>query len=125
MEVPIIIRKEAEKGLMMKKAGYHGGTKTGWNRAKQLIEGSIDVKTLRVMRNWFARHRITSYPGYKLWQKEGHPLILIDKKKNSYRGAVAWLIWGGSPAYEWIRSSQVQNILNKYYPDKISTLPSL
>ncbi len=126
LTIPKGAKKDAETGLLLKKVGYNGGTTTGWNRARQLVrETGLTPETLRVMRNWFARHRVTSYPGYKQWVRDGRPTRMIVGRKNQYRGALAWLIWGGTPAYNWIRSSEVQRALRRKYPDKKNDLPAI
>lgn len=129
------IKKDAKLGLKLHNSGFNGGTTTGFNRAKQLASSQgLDIETIRTMRNWFARHYYTSYPGYKKWVKNGKTLSTseycenCDKNhsvKNLYRGAVAWLIWGGDPAYKWIQSKEIQNALTQQYPNKNNTLPKL
>ena len=64
------------------------------------------------MRAWFARHIKTSYPTYKKWKQAGSPKDNYWKRKN---GIIAWLIWGGTSAYNWINSSSVRNKLKNYY----------
>ena len=121
--VPADVQGEARIALAMHDLGYNGGTDTGYERAQQLINGRMDIDTLRVMRNWFARHRYVSYPGYQGWVSDGKPQTFIKGRKNSYRGAVAWLLWGGDAAYQWIKSSEIQNALNASYSDKDNSLP--
>ena len=120
--VPKDVQKEAEISLQLHHVGYEGGTATGFSRARQLIRGKVDIVTLRTMRNWFARHIVTSYPGYKKWVADGSPTKLVPGKTHSYRGAVAWELWGGTPAYKWIQSPRIQAALDKAYPDKNNTL---
>lgn len=123
--VPMNVREEARLGLHLHDLGYAGGTDTGYDRAQQLIDGTVDPETLRTIRNWFARHRFVSYPGYQAWVSAGRPDTYIQGRKNSYRGAIAWLLWGGDSAYNWIRSPEIQGLLNQYAPGKDNTLPSL
>ena len=123
ISVPSSVKHEAEVSLQLHRVGYEGGTTTGFNRARQLVGGKIDIDTLRVMRNWFARHVVTSYPGYKRWVSDGRPTKMITGMKNKYRGAVAWELWGGTPAYYWIQSPAIQQRLNRAYPDKENRLP--
>lgn len=117
IKVPRDVASAAELGLIMLHRGFKGGTPTGWNRAKQLaVDKQVDVSTLRVMRAWFARHGPdartggTSYPGYRKWIENGKPL---DRDFSKYRGAVAWLIWGGDPAYIWLKSQKIVRMLDK------------
>jgi hypothetical protein len=117
MQIPEDVRTVAKSGLKLLAQGAKGGTLTGWNRAKQLAYDSyISVNDLAVMRAWFARHGPdainggTSYPGYCKW---------IQTPSNApTRGAVAWLIWGGNPAYLWLKSAEIRNVIEKEYPNR-------
>lgn len=127
IKIPNDVKKQAQIGLDLLKAGFSGGTQTGWNRAKQLTGNYVDIKTLADMRTWFARHGPdaytggTSYPGYLKWINNGSPKYGADNM-DKYRGAVAWLIWGGDAAYLWLKQQQIRNILAITYPNrKIST----
>jgi len=120
--IPRNVAKAAREGLELMKLGYKGGTETGWKRGRQLANNAkIDPYSLSVMRAWFARHGPdaasggTSYPGYYKWKKAGKPK---DVPKNSLRGAVAWLIWGGDPAYKWLKTTKIRRVLEEYYPNK-------
>jgi len=107
-KVPNNVKKQAKIGLIMHKLGYQGGTSTGWDRARQLIYcDEIDEDTIRTMKAWFARHTHTSYPGYEQWVKKGKPLSKDGNDKSKYRGAVAWLIWGGDPGKQWVEDISV------------------
>jgi len=102
-KIPSKVANEARKGLMMHKIGFMGGTTTGWNRAKQLSTCThVSDKTIKTMRAWFARHTYTSYPGYKKWVRDGKPTVMSPSNKRKYRGAVAWLIWGGDAGKAWV-----------------------
>lgn len=99
---PPAVKKEASLSLELKKLGFEGGTATGFARARSLVRGSIDLENLLIMRNWFARHLHTSRPGYVKWHSLRRPKG--DQYKKKSRGAVAWLLWGGDPAYLWVSS---------------------
>ena len=106
----------------MLKNGFAGGTKTGWDRAKQLANDTkIDVSSLADMRTWFARHGPdarnggTSYPGYCKWLQDGQP---TNNPSRNYRGAVSWLIWGGDAAYEWLKTKEIRNLIENEYPQR-------
>jgi len=102
-KIPQSVKNEALKGLEMHRRGFAGGTITGWSRAKQLSTcDSVSAKTIKTMKAWYARHTYTSYPGYKKWVNQGSPMNLTKENRNKYRGAVAWLIWGGDPAKNWV-----------------------
>lgn len=100
---PPAVRAEAKKGLVMRKNGYEGATSTGWARGAQLAAaGSVDESTIRTMKAWFARHNVTSKPGYDKWKKDGSPVALKKADRNKRRGAVAYLLWGGDSARKWV-----------------------
>ena len=73
MRIPSSIRRHASIGKQMHLNGFEGGTQTGWDRADQLISGSISNEVAVIMRAWFARHGPdaqnggTSYKGYLEW----------------------------------------------------------
>lgn len=101
--IPASVKEAALLGLKMHSAGFKGGTTTGWNRARQLAKcEKVSEKTIRTMKAWYARHTYTSYPGYQKWKKAGSPTTPTLQTMNIYRGAVAWLIWGGDPAKKWL-----------------------
>lgn len=121
--VPADVREAAAQALALHEEGRAGGTHTGWHRAQQLATApSVDPSTLRAMRTWFARHGPdaknggTSYGapacatckprGYCEYRKSGVP----------NRGAVAWLLWGGSPAYRWLKTREVRDVLQNAFP---------
>ena len=110
----------------MKTNGYAGGTPTGWVRGKQIATGkTLSEQDLQIMRAWFARHRYTSYPGYQKWVKANRPTSapINSKLRNSYRGAVAWLLWGGDAAYASIgKSCSPTKTGNKTVKKKQNTL---
>ena len=78
-------------------------------------------EVLAEMRTWFARHGPdaknggTSYPSYCKWIKNGRPM---HNHKKNYRGAVSWLLWGGNPAYLWLKSSRVKRQIEKAFPNR-------
>lgn len=137
LPIPENVAKEARVGIKLLNAGFAGGTPTGWHRARQLAnEKTISVADLAVMRAWFARHGPdaqhaknespcsasrtgTSYGGYLKWLQDGAP-ISNASGKSKYRGAVAWLIWGGDAAYTWLKTNQVRAALESAYPKRAS-----
>jgi hypothetical protein len=122
IDIPDNVRKSAILGLEMIKKGFKGGTETGWNRAKQLAyDNQIDLQSLSEMRTWYARHGPdaknggTSYPGYCKWIYNNKPQ---NKDFNKYRGAVSWLIWGGSESYLWLKQPDIRNLLETHFPKR-------
>lgn len=128
LPIPESVRQQATIGLQMVEAGFAGGTATGWKRAAQLAyDKTISTADLAVMRAWFARHGPdaktggTSYPGYLRWLRDGSPSTLSKgdaTMKNKYRGAVAWLIWGGDAAYRWLKTQTVRSSLLQEFPSR-------
>lgn len=117
---PNTVKKEAKLSLLLKRKGFSGGTNTGIRRAISLAYGTIDIKNLLIMRNWFARHLYISRPGYLLWKKIGQPDNI--KLRNKIKGAISWLLWGGDAGYNWVRSKT--DILSKIY-NKNYSLPKI
>lgn len=113
IKIPKSVKRDAMLSYELKNIGFKGGKKTGWKRAKQLsTKETIPVEDLRYMRNWFARHVITSYPTYKAWKDAGSS---IDSSWHNKRGVVSWLIWGGDPAFKWVNSDKNISLLNRIY----------
>lgn len=122
IKIPPKVKNQAVLGLRMIGLGFKGGTQTGWDRAEQLAyESHISADDIADMRTWFARHGPdasnggTSYTGYCKWITDGKPL---HQGYGKYRGAVAWLIWGGDDAYEWLKQKDVRELLNNRFPNR-------
>lgn len=115
IKVPKSVKSRALYAFKLRdKYGFKGGIETGWKRAKQLAtKESIPIQDVKYMRAWFARHIKTSYPSYKSWKEKGSPKE--DNYWKNKHGIIAYLIWGGTPAYNWINSSSVRNKLKNYY----------
>jgi hypothetical protein len=111
--VPDNVAKWADYAFSLKKMGFMGATETGWKRAKQLsTKSEIPIEDVRFMRNWFARHLYTSYPGYKAWRNAGSPK---DKHWHNKHAILSWLTWGGNAGFNWINSSRVLSFLNHHF----------
>ncbi len=99
------MQADAQTALDMRAMGWLGGTTAGWARAELLVAGKpLSDNDLLVMRNWFARHVHSSYPGYLRWVKAGRPMgprPRIRDEARKWNGAVAWMLWGGNAAYEY------------------------
>ena len=100
MNVPKDARVVASLGLLLHENGFAGGTEVGWERAVMLSRSkTISKSDVKVIRDWFARHRHVSRVGFFKWLRDGAPLQVNEDNKNKYRGAVAWMLWGGEPMY--------------------------
>lgn len=114
IKIPSNVKKTALMAYKLRDLhGFKGGVETGWKRARQLSqEKTIPIEDLKFMRNWFARHIITSYPSYKSWEENNKP---IDSKYKNKRGIISWLIWGGDPAFKWVNSKKNIQLLNTHF----------
>jgi hypothetical protein len=112
IKVPSNVKKYAKYAFKLKKLGFTGATSTGWKRAKQLATKShISIEDLRFMRNWYARHIKTSYPGFKKWIAAGRPK---DSSWFKTRSILSWLTWGGNAGFNWVNSKNSIMLLNKH-----------
>lgn len=132
IDIPQNVRDEAQKGLRLINAGFEGGTQTGWDRGNQLaFSDNIDLEDLADMRTWFARHGPdassggTSYPGYCNWFSMGEPMRIGEANvgKKDLKGAVSWLIWGGDPAYLWLKTPEIRKLLLETFPSRKEAIP--
>jgi serine/threonine protein kinase len=113
VKVPKNVQKTAAYAFKLRKLGFEGATETGWKRAKQLAtKDTIPIEDLRYMRNWFARHIYTSYPGYKNWVQAGRPK---DKSWHKKHAIQSWITWTGSAGFKWVNSKRVIRLLNTQF----------
>jgi len=113
VRVPKNVKKWALYAFKLKKLGFEGAQETGWKRAKQLATKEyIPIEDLRYMRNWYARHVYTSYPGFKSWYDLGRPK---DQKYHKKHAIQSWLTWGGNAGFRWVNSKRVIDLLNREY----------
>lgn len=137
LPIPTKVRYWAKLGLLMKKEWrFDGGVDTGIRRARQLANDKfIPLEDFKTMRNWFARHGPGAKPvvsgrgiSYQKNNKHGNcvqrfhdwyfcrskneQVILRQKHKN--RGFVAWCLWGGDAAFEWIKKEAKKYLGEKY-----------
>jgi hypothetical protein len=111
--VPENVKKWALYAFKLKRLGFQGATSTGWLRCRQLAtKESIPIEDIRYMRNWFARHIYTSYPGFKKWDQAGRPK---DSRWHHKHAIQSWLTWGGNAGFRWINSQKIIAQLNRYF----------
>lgn len=121
--IPDSVKRAARKAFELRTLGFGGATKTGWNRASQLVrQQSIPIEDLRYMRNWYVRHVFASYPSYKKWIDAGKP---TDKQWFKLHGIVSWLTWGGNAGFRWVNSQKVIDILNRHFNKTYQKVSSL
>jgi hypothetical protein len=61
---------------------------TGMRTARRLVSGGVDEAQLRLMSAWFARHGAS--------ERETEA-----RKASNSKAAIAWALWGGTPARRW------------------------
>jgi hypothetical protein len=84
--IPARVKRNAERGLELRKKFGRGGTDVGMNTARTLARGgSIGIEKVRHINRYFPRHAGDN---------------LSDKASN---GWIAWQLWGGSAAWSWTR----------------------
>lgn len=128
VKVPLDVKRSAQEALRMRELSKAGGTPTGWERAEQLAtQRYVDAKTLRDMRVWFSRHGGDARNGGSSYGRpvrgklpRGYCNYLKTGVFNP--GALSWLLWGGSPAYRWLKSDEVMMAIQREYPH--SKMPS-
>ena len=112
IRIPKGVKARAVQGKTLVGMGFKGGEVLGIARATQLIQqDTISIDDLRVIRNWFARHVITSRPSYIEWKNNMRPIS--KEYKNKIRGAIAWLLWGGDEGLSWVNAKT--SLLNTHY----------
>lgn len=88
VDVPQFIRDNARRGLDYNAEGKggEGMTDKTLREAREMADGSVSEDKVRRMGPWFARHRVDM------------DAPANDPKNDDFpgKGAVAWLIWGGS-----------------------------
>lgn len=84
--IPDRVKRNAQRGLELRKKFGRGGTDVGMNTARTLAAGgSIGIEKVRHINKYFPRHAGDN---------------LSDKTSN---GWIAWLLWGGDAAWSWTR----------------------
>ena len=85
------IAENAAKGLELREKFGRGGTDVGKRRATQLsAREPIDMADMKSMYSYFARHDVDRRA--RRWGDD----------ENPSPGWVAWLLWGGDEAREWV-----------------------
>lgn len=85
-KIPESVKNNAKRGLELRKKFGRGGTNVGVSSARYLSQkDTITPEKARHVAKYFPRHK-----GDNLNQK--------DPPSNGY---IAWLLWGGDPAWKW------------------------
>jgi hypothetical protein len=107
------MRNNARRGLALREKWNRGGLDasqaksegvgSGVARARDIINGSLSLDTVKRMYAFFSRHEKNYAPKKKM--PDGGPTA----------GTIAWLLWGGSSGLAWARSIlREQQILKSY-----------
>lgn len=64
---------------------------TGMKTARRLVAGQVDEAQLRLMAAWFARHGESE-------------METAARRDKTSKAALAWALWGGTPARRWVAS---------------------
>lgn len=90
LKVPSSVQRNARKGLELRKLYGRGGTPVGEASAKRLASGSVSLAFAKHVAEYFPRHA-----GDNLEQTE-------KSAKGPSNGYIAWLLWGGTAARDWL-----------------------
>lgn len=83
----------ARHGLKLREKFNRGGTEAGVKRAEQLAEQKdLNESDLKSMHSFFARHKSDQKTKTHEWGSDSDPSA----------GYIAWLLWGGDPARDWV-----------------------
>ena len=112
VKIPKGVKARAQQARVLLGMGFKGMVDTGKDRAIQLsTQETVSLDDLRIIRNWYARHVITSRPSYVEWRDAGRPVS--KEYKNKIRGAVAYLGWGADEGLSWVNAKT--NLLNEHF----------
>ena len=88
---PKAVADAARKGLDLRGRHGRGGTEVGVRRAEQLMErGLVSDRDIKSMYSYFARHAV---------DRRAPRWADADKPSTGY---IAWMLWGGDDARDWI-----------------------
>ena len=86
------MKKNARRGLDLRKEYGRGGTEVGVARARDIVNGkNLSDSTVKRMYSFFSRHESNYDKHYG--EKES------DGGENAF--TIAWLLWGGNAGYSW------------------------
>lgn len=112
------MRNNAKRGLALREKYGRGGLDSsqaksegvgsGVARARDIINGSLSLETVKRMYAFFNRHEKNYNP--KARESDGGPKA----------GEIAWLLWGGSAGFAWARSILRKEGILKSYTQEIT-----
>ena len=90
LKPPVMVAKEAARGLALRDKFNRGGTAVGIARARDLKNRrTLTPETIMRMVSYFARHEV---------DKLGKDFYNKERPSNGY---IAWLLWGGDVGMKW------------------------
>ena len=100
-KIPDGVKKNAQKGLDLRKEYNRGGTSVGLGTAKYLVKNVVATsEKIRHVANYFPRHAGDN----------------LDEKDPPSNGYIAWLLWGGDSGRRW--SEKLVAAMNKIDDDE-------
>jgi len=97
------MKSAARRALQWKSEGKRGGTRVGFARANQIVNGvNLSPSTVARMYSFFSRHEVDKQATGFNSGEEGFPSP----------GRVAWDLWGGDAGFSWSKTkwNQIQNM---------------
>lgn len=102
----LALREKYDRGGLDASQAKSEGVGSGVARARDIINGSLSLDTVKRMYAFFSRHEKNYKP--KEREADGGPKA----------GEIAWLLWGGSAGLSWARSIlRQEDILKSYTKD--------
>lgn len=93
---PTAVARNAALGLELRRKLRRGGTRTGLDRARSLMEREPqDEADLRQMQRFFARQEAAGR----------EPEAADNLQAEPSDAAVAWLLWGGDEGRAWVEKN--------------------
>lgn len=90
LKPPVVVAREAARGLELRRKFGRGGTAVGIARARDLKNRkTLTPETIMRMVSYFARHEV---------DKKGKDFYNHERPSNGY---IAWLLWGGEAGRAW------------------------
>lgn len=101
--VPLLVRKNAQLGLVLRKLFGRGGTQVGINTANALVnKETLTFKQVLKIAEYFPRHAGDNIMSIK--QLRSNQLTDVNN------GTIAWLLWGGNEGRKWAETIKKEGI---------------
>lgn len=125
--IPELIQQNCHLGLTMSEQGFFGGNDESIDIAIQLIgQDYMDIGQLKEIQLYLFRNMIRILPEYKEWELESKFSTDYDpKREKCYRNLIRFLMRGGLASYVFLMTKDVQDLLNKNYPEENNSLKEI